>query len=136
MNKSCSLFSTFFLLLLTYTYGQSKQDKQLAKALDQILSGQFKPTEPGGALLIAKKGEVVYEKGFGLANLEWNVPINPNTVFQIGSITKLFTALAILQLSEKTKIVFAGQHTKIHSRLSSQRTYNNTRTSSNSFFGY
>ena len=104
MNKSRFLFSTFFLLLLTYTYGQSKQDKQLAKALDQILSGQFKPTEPGGALLIAKKGEVVYEKGFGLANLEWNVPINPNTVFQIGSITKLFTALAILQLSEKQKL--------------------------------
>ena len=104
MNKSCFLFSTFFLLLLTHTYGQGKQDKQLTKVLDEILSGQFKPTEPGCAVLIAKKGQIIYERGFGSADRELNVPLKPEMIFRLGSVTKQFTAVAILQLMEQGKL--------------------------------
>ena len=97
MNKSY-LFIGSFLLLLSSTFGQTKQDKQLEKKLDNLLSTQFKPSDPGCEILVAKKGEIVYKKAFGNADIELNVPIKPDMVFKLGSITKQFTAVAILQL--------------------------------------
>lgn len=55
---------------------------------------------PGAAVLIAQNGTILHEKGFGLASLEHHVPITPETKFRIGSITKQFTAAAILKLQE------------------------------------
>jgi CubicO group peptidase (beta-lactamase class C family) len=99
-------FPLFFLLLFSFaiSFGQNKQDKLLSKKLDQLLSSKFKPTEPGCAVLIARKSEVIYKNAFGSANLELNVPIKPDMVFKIASITKQFTAVAILQLVEQGKI--------------------------------
>ncbi len=60
--------------------------------------------EPGAVVLVAQNGQVLYEKGFGLANLKKDIPITPETEFRIGSITKQFTATAILKLQEEGKI--------------------------------
>jgi CubicO group peptidase (beta-lactamase class C family) len=57
-----------------------------------------------GTVLVARKGEVLFEKAYGLANREWNVPNTIDTKFRIGSITKQFTATAILQLAEQGKL--------------------------------
>ncbi len=95
---------TGFLLLLHITWGQNRQDKQMEKKLDDLLDGQFSVSLPGCEVLIAKKSEIVYHKAFGSANLELNVPIQPGMVFNIASITKQFTAVAILQLVEQGKI--------------------------------
>lgn len=103
MNKSF-FFSIGFLVLLTCTYGQTKQDKQLEKKLDDLLSTQFKTSDPGCEILVTKKGEIVYKKAFGNANIELNVPIRPDMVFNLASVTKQFTAVAILQLIEQGKI--------------------------------
>lgn len=54
-----------------------------------------------GAVLIGYKGKIVFERGYGLANYELKVPITPRTKFRLGSLTKAFTAAAILQLAEK-----------------------------------
>lgn len=54
--------------------------------------------------MIAKEGQIIYRKSFGSANLELNVPMQPEMVFRIGSMTKQYTAIAILQLVEKGKI--------------------------------
>lgn len=104
--KNCTLATLFIsIFLLSYSsLAQNTGDKQLAKELDALLFKQFKPNEPGISLLIAKKGKIFYEKAFGTASLELNVPINPEMVFNLGSITKQFTAVAILQLVEKGKI--------------------------------
>ncbi|MEL6824535.1 MAG: serine hydrolase domain-containing protein, partial [Calditrichota bacterium] len=61
--------------------------------------GQF-----NGAALVAKDGKVIYEKGFGMANFEWQIPNTPQTKFRIGSVTKQFAAALILQLVEDGKI--------------------------------
>jgi CubicO group peptidase (beta-lactamase class C family) len=71
---------------------------------DKILNDQFKPDGTGCAALVAKESQVIYRKGFGLADLELNVPMRPEMVFRIGSITKQFTAIAILQLMEQGKL--------------------------------
>jgi CubicO group peptidase (beta-lactamase class C family) len=57
-----------------------------------------------GAVLVARDGKPVFRKAFGAANLEWDVPNTPETKFRLGSITKQFTATAILQLAEQGKL--------------------------------
>jgi CubicO group peptidase (beta-lactamase class C family) len=100
MIKSTCLLVGFFLLGI-YSFGQTDSNIQLQKKLDEYLSGQFKSTEPGAVALIAKKGQVIYKKAFGIADIELNVPLGPDMIFKLGSITKQFTAVAILQLVEQ-----------------------------------
>lgn len=57
-----------------------------------------------GSVLLAKNGKVILAKGYGLANMELDVPNTPATIFRLGSITKQFTAAAVLQLQEKGKL--------------------------------
>lgn len=71
---------------------------------DALLNGLIKTDDPGVAVLVAQNGKILFEKGYGLANREHNVPIIPQTTFRIGSITKQFTAAAILKLQEEGKL--------------------------------
>jgi CubicO group peptidase (beta-lactamase class C family) len=73
-------------------------------SLDSLITSRLNNVAPGCAVLIAKNGQIVYEKAFGKANLELNVAMKPNMVFRLGSITKQYTAIAILQLVEQGKI--------------------------------
>lgn len=57
-----------------------------------------------GTVLVARDGKVLFSNGYGLANAEHNVPNTPDTKFRLGSITKQFTAVAILQLEEQGKL--------------------------------
>ncbi|MEP6635437.1 MAG: serine hydrolase [Acidobacteriota bacterium] len=57
-----------------------------------------------GSVLVAENGKVIYKKGLGLANMEWNIPNAPDTRFRLGSITKQFTATLVLQLVEQGRI--------------------------------
>jgi CubicO group peptidase (beta-lactamase class C family) len=59
---------------------------------------------PGLALLIAKNGKIIRAEGFGLANVELQVPVRPETIFQSGSVGKQFTATAVMMLVEEGKI--------------------------------
>ena len=57
-----------------------------------------------GAVLVARGGDVILSKGYGFANLEWDIPNSPTTKFRLGSITKQFTAASILLLEERGKL--------------------------------
>ena len=57
-----------------------------------------------GAILVAHKGEIIYKKGVGFANMEWDIPNKTDTKFQIASITKPFTSMLIMQLVAENKI--------------------------------
>jgi CubicO group peptidase (beta-lactamase class C family) len=104
-NIQMKLFNLlFFLTFATQSLGQIKQDKEILGQVDKLVSDNFNNFAPGCQVLIAKKGQIIYEKGFGTANLELNVAVKPEMVFRIGSITKQFTAVAILQLVEKGQI--------------------------------
>ena len=72
--------------------------------VDAVFNEVIKGDSSGAAVLIAQNGEILYEKGFGFANLEHHVPITSETKFRIGSITKQFTATAILKLQEEGKL--------------------------------
>ena len=82
------------------------------KEYDHLLNELFSTDGPGGAALVAVDGQVVYRKAFGKANLELDVNMKPNHVFRVGSITKQFTACAILKLKEDGKLSLQDDITK------------------------
>jgi CubicO group peptidase (beta-lactamase class C family) len=101
------LFASLLLLVFsssTIAQPLSKADKQLIAAFDTLLSAKFKKDDPGATVLVSRKGQVIYQKGFGMADMELKVPMRAEMVFRIGSISKQFTAVAILQLMEKGKL--------------------------------
>lgn len=91
-------------LLFQFSQAQKSNSTQFSKQFDQLLVKQFKANEPGAVALISRNGQIIYKKAFGLNNLELNVPLKTDHVFRIGSITKQFTATAILQLMEQGKL--------------------------------
>lgn len=76
--------------------------------VDQLMSTYSKLGQFNGAVLVAENGKVVYRKGFGYANAEWDIMNTPDTRFRLGSITKQFTAVLILQLVDEGKIKLDG----------------------------
>jgi CubicO group peptidase (beta-lactamase class C family) len=102
--KKTFIFLSCFFASLNFLLAQQNQNVQLENSLDSLIAPQFKQNEPGVSILIAKQGQIIYEKAFGSANLELNVAMKPDMVFRIGSITKQFTAIGILQLVEQGKI--------------------------------
>ena len=71
--------------------------KPLDLAIDQIMQARSAAGDFNGTVLVARQGHILYERAFGLANLEWQIPSDLQTKFEIGSMTKQFTALLILQ---------------------------------------
>ncbi|MBE7173283.1 MAG: serine hydrolase [Williamsia sp.] len=103
-KKICSTCLLVFLFCFSCIYAQTADDDDLTKSADSLLSAAFPLHEPGVSILIARKGNVVYRKAFGAANIELGVPMKPDGVFRIGSVTKQFTAIGILQLVEQGKL--------------------------------
>ncbi|WP_273273322.1 serine hydrolase domain-containing protein [Maribacter polysiphoniae] len=99
-----SSIKTGIAVLMVFIAMQSVSAQIPKTEIDSLLQTLFKPDGPGGVFLIAKDGNPLYRKAFGKANLELNVPMKPNNVFQIGSMTKQFTAVAIMMLEEQGKL--------------------------------
>lgn len=95
---------TFRILLAIAIWAPVSRAQELAAKLDQVASGFQKDHSFIGTVLVAKGGKVVLEKGYGMASFELEVPNGPDTKFRLGSITKQFTATAILQLEEQGKL--------------------------------
>src|SRR5216683_6050520 len=83
--------------------GNTAEEKKTV-AVDEIFVDLTKAGSPGCALGVYRDGKMVYAKGYGLANLEQNVPITPQSVFDIGSTSKQFTAASILLLEKQGKL--------------------------------
>ena len=83
---------------------RAAEAKPPAARIDEVFAAYAKPGSPGCALAVIERGKTVYERGYGLANLEHGVPITPRTVFDLGSTSKQFTAAAILLLAKDGKL--------------------------------
>ena len=103
----CFLASVFSLLQLTAT----SQAQSLPKQLDALATAYAKAGQLNGTVLVAEHGKVVFTKGYGLANREWNQPNAANTKFRLGSLTKQFTAMLVMQLVEQGKLRLDGHVT-------------------------
>lgn len=98
----------FLILLLFIAIGNplnTVSAQNLESKIDSLLLNVFKDKNgPGGEFLVAKAGKPIYQKAFGKANIELDVNLTAENVFQLGSITKQFTAIAILMLEEQGKL--------------------------------
>ena len=83
----------------------AQQSQPTLDKVDSYISAQLREQRiPGLALAVIRDGRVVKSQGYGLGNIELQVPVTPDTVFQLGSIGKQFTATAILMLAEDGKV--------------------------------
>jgi CubicO group peptidase (beta-lactamase class C family) len=105
VNFSVSLL--LIILLSSFGTNASAQDK--VSKIDELVKTYFDYRQFTGSVLVAEGGKVIYKKGFGSANREWNIPNTPDTKFRLGSITKQFTSMLILQLVAQGKIDLEGK---------------------------
>ncbi len=109
MRKSLSVLCAcmFLLFCLTTTACQSESLSEASTPnpkVDKLFESWNKPDSPGAALAVLKDGEVIYKKGYGYANLEYDIPITSSTIFHVASVSKQFTAFAIVMLTNQGKL--------------------------------
>jgi len=99
-----SLASFLLFAICDAPFAKAADEQQASKRVDEVFVDLTKPGSPGCALAAARDGKLLYAKGYGLANIEENVPITPQTVFDIGSTSKQFAAASILLLEKQGKL--------------------------------
>ena len=104
-SQNTSFRRTIFITVIPFvatfavSFGQSK-----TKQLDDLLNKYTQYGQFNGSVLVADQGKIIYKKGFGMANMEWDIPNAPDTKHRLGSITKQFTAMLIMQLVADGKL--------------------------------
>jgi CubicO group peptidase (beta-lactamase class C family) len=74
------------------------------KQIDQLFTAWNSPDSPGAAVAVEKDGKIIFEKGYGSAEPEYNIPITPQTIFHIASLSKQFTCFSVLLLEKEGKL--------------------------------
>ncbi|HKJ03944.1 MAG TPA: serine hydrolase domain-containing protein [Longimicrobiales bacterium] len=95
------LIATSALLTLGVTRAQTDAPEF---RVDSVFADVDTPTSPGCAVSVMKDGSPVYERGYGMANLEYGIPITPRSVFHVASVSKEFTAMAVELLVNEGKV--------------------------------
>src|SRR6202166_4300972 len=103
-QKIASGLAAILLLWNASGAAYKNSDEKSAAAVDEVFGDLTKAGSPGCALGVYRDGKIIYAKGYGLANIEENVPITPQSVFDIGSTSKQFTAASILLLEKQGKL--------------------------------
>ncbi len=111
-KKSVILALAVLFLFSSLAIGHAAEPPDLAGQIDAMVAKIFQTGGPGAAALVIKDGKVLYRKAYGQADIELNVPIDPDMVFRLGSITKQFTAVCILMLMEQGKLTLQDEITK------------------------
>jgi CubicO group peptidase (beta-lactamase class C family) len=88
-----------FCIIGSLLFGDAITDK-----VDSLFAPWNKPDSPGCALGIIKDGKLIYKRGYGMANLEYGIPITSQSVFRIGSTSKQFSAMCMVLLEEEGKL--------------------------------
>jgi CubicO group peptidase (beta-lactamase class C family) len=95
------LLSLLLITTFLFTNAQTWQDT-VSKI--ETLFARYKPSNPGTQLAISRNGKVIFSKAWGMADLEHNVPLTTESVTEAGSVSKQFTAAAILLLEQQGKL--------------------------------
>jgi CubicO group peptidase (beta-lactamase class C family) len=90
--------------LLLLTSGAVQGGTDLDKRVDDIFQQWSKPGTPGAAVAVIQSGKIVCTKGYGLANLEYDIPVTPQTIYHVASVSKQFTAMALVLLEQDGKL--------------------------------
>src|ERR1700684_2706426 len=103
----CKQLAAALCLFASAVHGQSStgQSSPATAGLDTVMQGLLsKYSIPGAALAVSRNGALVYARGFGSANTSSATPVQPDSLFRVGSVSKTFTAIAIMELVEQGKV--------------------------------
>ena len=92
------------ILLTVASHAAPSEMPDLGSRVDELFAAWDRDDRPGAAVAVIRNGEFIYQKGFGMADLERAVPITPKSAFEIGSIAKQFTAMCIMLLENDGKL--------------------------------
>ena len=81
--------------------------------MEEVIRGHVRGSTFMGSVLVARDAEIILNKGYGFANVEWQIPNSPTTKFRLGSLTKQFTAASILLLAERGRLLARGSRQAI-----------------------
>src|SRR5260370_13038892 len=101
-SAAVGLFGTILAVLANAT--AHAQASQLTARVDAVFASIDKKDSPGCALAVVRRGDIVYKRGYGMANLDYNIPITPESNFYIASTSKQFTAFAVALLEHQGKL--------------------------------
>ena len=104
--KTTKCIIAIFVLFMAYLSPAQSADHKSVEAIDRLFQ-HYTSSTPGVAIAVVKDGQIILSKGYGMANLEYDVPIDPKTVFHVASVSKQFTAFAIYILEEQGKLSFS-----------------------------
>ena len=105
LHFSFKLLRPFALILvLALSCQPAKTQDPLGQKVDQLFKKWDKPNTPGVTVAVVRNGEVIHSNGYGMANLEYDIPNEPSTIFHIASVSKQFTNFAVLLLAEEGKV--------------------------------
>ncbi len=111
MNK---IYAVLICLFMSDTiFAQSGQNQ----AIDKIFKSYFQSDEPGASLAVVQNGKIIYNKGIGLKELTAKDPIDEYTNYRIGSVSKQFTAMAVMMLKEKGLLKYEDKINKYFPEL-------------------
>src|SRR5215469_4144530 len=96
------------LFLATLASAQRGIPRSVAFQIDKVMRSHAAAEDFSGSVLVAGDGRILYQHSFGYANLEWKIPNDLHTKFEIGSMTKQFTALLVLQFVNEGRIKLDG----------------------------
>lgn len=108
MKKLIWRMTCVCLLLAVLTQSGFAQSEK-ARKIDEFVSNFAKANQFAGVVIAVEDGKVIYEKAFGIANADFNIPNQPNTRIGIASITKMMTSVVLARLIEAKKIAFADK---------------------------
>lgn len=103
--KSQHVAKCFLTLTIIFStnFGYTQTTENIESQINALFS-KYNSKTSGVAVSVVKDGKIIFKKGYGMANLEYDIPITPNTVFHVGSVSKQFTAFSIYLLERQGKI--------------------------------
>lgn len=102
----------FLLTLLLVLFAANVMAQEISAKIDALFKDFDRPDIPGAVVMVIREGKVIYEKGYGLSNIEQKTPCTTSTNFRLASVSKQFTAASILILVERKKLSLDDRITK------------------------
>jgi CubicO group peptidase (beta-lactamase class C family) len=108
LRNSFTIIVIFVFAFISASVQAQYVAEDKASMIDRFMTKLVENRQFNGSILVAEDGDVIFKKGYGFANMDWEIPNATDTKFRIGSITKQFVALMILQLVEENKLKLEG----------------------------
>lgn len=100
MRRRSSQITTLIMIGLAATAASASLDEKV----NAVFAEYDTTHSPGVAVAVLKEGEVVFKQGYGMANLEYGIPVTPSTIFHVASVSKQFTTFAVVLLAQEGKL--------------------------------